>query len=162
MQASELVRRRNFLKIAIVTDEPRYKYFPNIESLKEDEQKQITVENLKEALSDEFECEELLFDENILFNLRKKKIELVFNLCNGIRGEAKLSQLPALLEFANYPYTASSPEGHLLAGNKIYTNIMLEKAGDPVTKYEKINNQKDVDKELENTVFIDLTRKKEK
>jgi D-alanine-D-alanine ligase len=132
------------LKVAIVTDEPRYKYFPNIESLKEDEQKKVTVNNLREALSNDFECLQLIFDENILYNLKRQDIELVFNLCNGIRGEAKLSQFPAILEFANIPYTGSSPEGHLLAGNKIYSNIMLEKEGVPVPKYEKIYNIKDL------------------
>ena len=133
------------MKVAIVTDEPRYKYFPNIESLKEDEQKKVTVNNLREALSNDFECLQLIFDENILYNLKRQDIELVFNLCNGIRGEAKLSQFPAILEFANIPYTGSSPEGHLLAGNKILTNIMLEKADVSVPKYVKIYNKNDVD-----------------
>ena len=95
------------MKVAIVTDEPRYKYFPNIESLKEDEQKKVTVNNLREALSNDFECLQLIFDENILYNLKRQDIELVFNLCNGIRVKPNY-QVSCHLEFANIPYTGST------------------------------------------------------
>ena len=42
---------------------------------------------------------------NIVKRLKKEKVDLVFNLCNGIRGEGRLLQLPAILEGAGIPYT---------------------------------------------------------
>jgi len=109
------------MKIAIVTDKSRMKFLPNEEGLMEDNQKMKTVADLKKVLSEKYTCIDLTFDDNILSKLRKEKVDLVFNLCNGINGDSRLCQLPAILEYAGIPYTGSSPIGHALAYNKIYS-----------------------------------------
>ena len=100
------------MKIAILTDDTRMDYIPSEEALKEDEQKQKTVEEVEKILSTKYDCISLIARENIIEELRAENVDLVFNLCNGIRGDSKLAQIPALLEFANIPYTGSSRLGH--------------------------------------------------
>lgn len=106
------------MRIAIVTDMPRITYLPGEEGQREDHQKRETVEDLKNVLSKKYDCVDMVFTENIIPKLRKENVDLVFNLCNGIRGDTKLAQLPAFLEFAGIPYTGSSIIGHTLAYNK--------------------------------------------
>lgn len=114
------------MKIAIVTDESRTKYLKDFEGEFEDAQKARTVKTLKETISKKYECVDLIFDENLIEKLKSEKIDLVFNLCNGIVGSSRLSQLPALLEHEQIPYTGSKPLGHALAYNKIYSGKIFE------------------------------------
>ncbi len=138
------------MKVAIVTDKSRIEYLPTEEGLMEDKQKRKTVKNIKEALSSKFDCVEMLFDDDIIIRLKEEKIDLVFNLCNGIRGESRLSQLPAVLEYAGIPYTGSSPLGHALAYNKIYSCKLFRESGVPTPNFISVSHVK----ELEN---IDIT-----
>ncbi len=67
-------------------------------------------------------------------------MDLVFNLCNGIKGNDRLSQLPAILEYAGIPYTGSSPLSHGLAYNKIYSSILFKKIGVPTPDFIYVYN----------------------
>lgn len=53
-----------------------------------------------------------------LFRLRKK-IDLVFNVAEGIYGKDRELQLPAMLEMLQIPYTGSSPLTHAFSLNKV-------------------------------------------
>lgn len=126
------------MKIAIVTDKSRMNLIPREEALKEDEQKRKTVEEIERILSQKYECISLVADDNIINHLKAENVDLVFNLCNGIRGDSKLAQLPALLEFANIPYTASSVLGHALAINKIYSSIIFKAHNIPTPNFAAV------------------------
>lgn len=76
------------------------------------------MKNVKGVLAKKFDCIDLVADDDIITRLKTENVDLVFNLCNGIRGNNKLAQLPAVLEFAGIPYTGSSNLGHTLAINK--------------------------------------------
>jgi len=52
-----------------------------------------------------------------LFRLRKK-IDLVFNVAEGIYGKDRELQMPAMLEMLQIPYTGSSPLTHAFSLNK--------------------------------------------
>ena len=52
-----------------------------------------------------------------LFRLREK-IDLVFNLAEGIYGKDRELQMPAMLEMLQIPYTGSSPLTHAFSLNK--------------------------------------------
>ena len=117
------------MKIAIVTDQTRTGYLNNIEGQYEDEQKEKTVKTLKEVISKKYDCIDLVFDEKIIENLKKEKVDLVFNTCNGIVGSSRISQLPAILESIEMAYTGSQPLGHALAYSKIYTGKILKESG---------------------------------
>lgn len=117
------------MKIAIVRDQSRAEYLPGEEGVQEDKQHIRTMQHIKDALDDTYEVIDLIMDDNLIENLEKEKVDLVFNLCNGIRGEASLSQLPSLLEYEDIEYTGSAPLGHGIAYNKIYSGKIFKASG---------------------------------
>lgn len=123
------------LKIAIVTDKSRFKYLPTEEGLMEDRQKKKTMEKVKQVLVKNFNCIDLIFDEKLITKLRSEKVDLVFNLCNGINGDSRLSQLPAILEHSGIPYTGSKPLGHGLAYDKVYSCKIFKEAEVPTPEF---------------------------
>lgn len=137
------------MKVAILVDEPRVHYLPGEEGLSEDLQKRRTIKGLKEVLSKKYECVALKADDDILSELQDEKVGLVFNLCNGIRGESRLAQIPAMLEFAGIPYTGSSILGHALAINKNYACKVFKNSGVATPEFICIHGLEDL-KELKN------------
>lgn len=133
------------MKIAIVTDRSRESFVPSEEARLEDQQKSQTVKAIKEILSKEYECISLIADDNIIDSLKSEKVDLVFNLCNGIEGDSKLAQLPALLEFANIPYTGSSILGHSIAINKIFSSTIFKHSRLATPKFHSITEMGDLD-----------------
>lgn len=130
------------MKIAIVTDKSRMDFLPSEEGFKEDEQKKKTVEEVKKILSSNYDCISLIADDNIISHLKNENIDLVFNLCNGIRGDSKLAQLPSILEFTNIPYTGSSVLGHTLAINKILSSEIFKASNIPTPKFAYVYSTK--------------------
>ena len=133
------------MKIAIVTDQLRTEFLPGAEGIQEDKQRKKTVGYLKEALSDEYEVINLTMDEDLLKNIKKEKVDLVFNLCNGIQGESSLSQLPALLDYGEIPYTGSAPLGHGLAYNKIYSGKIFNSSKIPTPGFSYVNSLEEIE-----------------
>lgn len=139
------------MKIAIVTDKSRENLIPLEEARLEDKQKAETVESVKKILSQKYECIELTADENIITRLKDENVDLVFNLCNGIEGYSKLAQLPAMLEFANIPYTSSAVLGHALAINKIFASTVFKSKNIPTPDFisiDSLEDLKDIDMEF--------------
>lgn len=128
------------MKIAIVRDQSRAEYLPGEEGIQEDKQHIITMQHIKEALDDTYEVIDLIMDDNLIENLEKEKVDLVFNLCNGIRGEASLSQLPSLLEYEDIEYTGSAPLGHGIAYNKIYSGKIFKASGIPTPGFIQVEH----------------------
>lgn len=133
------------MRIAILTDKPRFQLFPNEETFREDEQKRKTVQDLQQIISKIYECYIFEAEENIITKLKKNNINFVFNMANGIMGCSKLSQIPAILEFAGIPYTGSSVIGHALALNKIYTCQILENLGIATPDFIYVYDEKELD-----------------
>ncbi|MDR7869366.1 MAG: ATP-grasp domain-containing protein [Tissierellaceae bacterium] len=134
------------MKIAILTDMPRENHFHLEEAHLEDTQKMETVRSIKEILSKKYVCIDLVVDENIMNTLKNEKVDLVFNLCNGINGFSKLAQIPAMLEFANIPYTGSSILGHALAINKILSSTVFKSKNIPTPNYISIDSMSDLER----------------
>lgn len=55
----------------------------------------------------------------------RAKIDLVFNIAEGLRGDARESQIPIFCELLSIPYTHSSPTTHALGLNKEYCKDIL-------------------------------------
>jgi len=143
------------MKIAIVVDKSRADYLPKDEGRQEDGQSYRTMEMIKEALSDEYDVTHMTMDFDIVKRLKKEKVDLVFNLCNGIRGEGRLLQLPAILEGAGIPYTGSDPLGHGLAYNKIISGKLFKASGIPTPDFICIEKLAQVDEiELNYPVIV--------
>ncbi|NLC03459.1 MAG: ATP-grasp domain-containing protein [Tissierellia bacterium] len=133
------------MKIAIVTDESRAGFIPYEESKKEDQQKLFTVASVMEILSKEYECISMVMDSNIINNLKSEKVDMVFNLCNGINGFSRLAQLPAMLESANIPYTGSAVLAHALAINKMYSCTIFKSNNIPTADFLAVYNMDDLE-----------------
>lgn len=117
------------MKIAILIDRPRKSYLSGEEGEREDLQKQKVVKAIYEVLSEKFKCTVVVADKNFILKLQKENVDMVFNLCNGIRGETRLAQVPAILEFFGIPYTGSSILGHALSINKVISSRIFKSKG---------------------------------
>lgn len=133
------------MKIAIVTDKPRSKYLNDAEGKYEDDQKGKTIKVLKDTISEKYDCITLVFDENIIKSLLDEKIDLVFNNCNGVVGSSRISQLPAILESIEMPYTGSKPLGHALAYNKVYTGKLLKQSNIPTPDFKYVSSLEELE-----------------
>lgn len=133
------------MKIAIVTDQPRVGFLPGEEGIQEDKQQIVTMEYIKEALSDEYKVVSLTMNHDLIKNIEKENVDLVFNLCNGIQGEASLSQLPSLLEYEDISYTGSAPLGHGLAYNKIYSGKIFKSSNIPTPGFTYVNSIEEIE-----------------
>lgn len=132
------------MKICIITDKSRKDYIPSEEAILEDSQKNITVDNLIEVLQKKYECISMVADEDIISKLKDEKVELVFNLCNGIEGNSKIAQIPAILEFGNIPYTGSSILGQALAINKVFASTIFNHSNISIPEFHSIFKLEDL------------------
>jgi len=75
-------------------------------------------------------------DENAYFKLRKHKLDIVFNIAEGLRGESRESHIPAILEMLGIPYTGSGPSTLAICLNKALTHKVLSAYGVPSPKFQ--------------------------
>lgn len=128
------------MKIAIITDLPYSSILRTDEGIQENQQSLETMEYIKVALASVYDVICIPMDLNILDKLLAEKVDFVFNLSNGTKGESSLSHLPAMLEFAGIPYTGSGPLSHGLAYNKIISAKILEASDIPTPNFVTIRN----------------------
>lgn len=69
-------------------------------------------------------------DENAFIKLKKlkKSIDIVFNVAEGLWGEARETQIPMICEILKIPYTHSGPTTLTIALDKSFTNLILKGA----------------------------------
>lgn len=134
------------MKIGIIIDKPRAKFLEGQEGIKEDYQKVKTSQELKRVIEKNYDCIEIVFSENVVQKIKKEKVDLVFNLCNGVKGDTSIAQLPAFLEYAGIPYTGSSITGHTIAYNKTSACSLFKSLGIPTPDFYNIFEINEVDK----------------
>jgi len=66
----------------------------------------------------------------------KSKIDLVFNIAEGIKNADREAQIPAMLENLDLPYVGSKPITHALCLNKAYTKKVLSYHQIPTPKFQ--------------------------
>ncbi len=132
------------MRIAIVIDKSRAEYLPGEEGRQEDRQSLKTMKSIKEVLSKEYDVIHLTVGNDLIDRLKEEKVDLVFNLSNGVRGEDNLLQLPALLELAGIPYTGSTPLAHGLAYNKIYSGKVFEAFNIKTPSFTSVANMEEL------------------
>ena len=69
-------------------------------------------------------------DENAFIKLKKLKgnIDIVFNVAEGLWGEARETQIPMICEILKIPYTHSGPTTLTITLDKSFTNLILKGA----------------------------------
>lgn len=73
----------------------------------------------------EVEADELAFDK---LKALKGKVDIVFNIAEGLWGDARESQIPIYCEVLKIPYTHSGPTTHGIGLDKSFTKLVLHGA----------------------------------
>lgn len=75
-------------------------------------------------------------------NLRdnKDKIDIVFNIAEGLGGDARESQIPIFCEMLGIPYTHSSPTTHAIKLDKQLTKVILDFYGVNIPKSQVVTS----------------------
>lgn len=107
-----------------------------------------TIDSLRQAIA--FHGHEVVLieaNDEAYEQLRTSGIELVFNVAEGIRGEDREAQIPAMLEMLGIPYTGSGPLALALCLHKGKTKEILSCHGIPTPKFQVVSqyNEKDID-----------------
>lgn len=73
----------------------------------------------------------------------KKKIDIAFNYSEGIYGNDREAQIPAMLEMLQIPYTGSTPLTQTLSLNKVKTKEILSFYDIPVSQHQIFKTNKE-------------------
>lgn len=105
-------------------------------------------------------------DKNAYIKLKKlkSKIDLVFNIAEGLGGDARESQIPMFCEVLEIPYTHSSPSTHAITLDKQFTKWVLQGAGVVKIPESQTIAKKDykIDKNLKVVLDLFIMSPKEK
>ncbi len=73
---------------------------------------------------------------NLISYFRKNRVDLVFNIAEGKSGKFRESEVPAILDYFNIPYTGSSTFSLALAMNKALTKKILKAENIPTPNFQ--------------------------
>lgn len=97
-----------------------------------------TVEALMAALaSDGHEVIFLSADPSLPFTLQDVRPDICFNIAEGIFGDGREAQVPALLEMLRIPYTASRVLANAVALDKTMTKRVWQNMGLPTAAFQE-------------------------
>ncbi len=75
-------------------------------------------------------------DKTLLDTIRQADPDIAFNICEGHRGDARESQVPALLEMLGIPYTGSKILAHALSLDKAMAKRVWRDCGLPTAPFQ--------------------------
>ena len=67
---------------------------------------------------------------------RKNRVDIVFNIAEGVKGKFRESEVPAILDYLNIPYTGSNTFSLALALNKSLTKKILKAENIPTPNFQ--------------------------
>ena len=79
-------------------------------------------------------------DKGLLNWFQENKVDIVFNIAEGLNGESRESQVPAILDFLGIPYSGSGVLALSVSLNKTLTKKLFEQAGIPTPKYRLVTD----------------------
>ena len=98
-------------------------------------------------------------DETLLDTLRQVAPDICFNICEGYQGDARESQVPALLEMLGIPYTGSKVLAHALSLDKAATKHIWHNVGLPTAPFQVFHRGDDpLDRQLAFPLFVKPVR----
>jgi D-alanine-D-alanine ligase len=97
-----------------------------------------TINHIRRAIeSDGHEARFLLADQNLPFSLREYKPDICFNIAEGLGGDAREAQIPALLEMMRIPYTGSRVLTNGISLDKTLTKRIWRDRRLPVAPFQE-------------------------
>ncbi len=99
-----------------------------------------TIEHIREAIeSDGHETGFLMADERLPFALDKFKPDICFNIAEGLGGDAREAQIPAILEMLHIPYTGSRVLTNAISLDKTLTKRIWRDRRLPVAPFQEFS-----------------------
>ena len=83
-------------------------------------------------------------DKGLLNWFQNNKADIVFNIAEGLNGESRESQVPAILDFLGIPYIGSGVLALSVSLNKTLTKKLFGLVGIPTPKYRLISEPAEV------------------
>jgi len=97
-----------------------------------------TIQAILSAIqSDGHQAIFLSADDNLPFALRDVQPDICFNISEGLSGDAREAQVPALLELFRIPYTASRVLANAIALDKTMTKRIWRDHGLPIAEFQE-------------------------
>jgi D-alanine-D-alanine ligase len=104
-----------------------------------------TINAVKDALEKFNNITLIEADVNVIEKLRELKPDIVFNIAEGFYGVSRESQIPAILEMLNIPYTGSDPLTLSICLDKGRTKEILSYYNIPTPKFKVIDELNELD-----------------
>jgi len=119
-----------------------------------------TVQALERALLDGgHQVVSLEADETLVDTIREVGVEICFNIAEGRRGEARESQVPALLEMLGIPYTGSKILANALSLDKAAAKRVWRDCGLPTAPFQVFRHGGEpLDRGLDFPLFVKPVR----
>ncbi len=103
--------------------------------------KEETIQAIKDAIeSDGHSAVFLPADHNLPIRLRDVYPDICFNISEGMGGDAREAQVPALLEMMHIPYTASRVLANAIALDKTMTKRVWRDHGLPIAEFQEFSS----------------------
>src|SRR5512135_3304361 len=97
-----------------------------------------TIDHIRKAIeSDGHETEFLMADDTLPLTLKKFKPDICFNIAEGLGGDAREAQIPALLEMMRIPYTGSRVQTNAISLDKTLTKRIWRDRRLPVAPFQE-------------------------
>ena len=97
-----------------------------------------TIDYIRRAVeTDGHETAFLLADQNLPFALREYKPDICFNIAEGLGGDAREAQVPAILEMMKIPYTGSRVLTNAISLDKTLTKRIWRDRRLPVAPFQE-------------------------
>lgn len=97
-----------------------------------------TIDSIRAALeTDGHQTVFIQADENLPFVLREEKPDICFNIAEGLGGDAREAQIPALLEMLRIPYTGSRVLANGISLDKTLTKRIWRDRRLPVAPFQE-------------------------
>jgi len=97
-----------------------------------------TVQSIQKAIeTDGHETKFIMADENLPYALKEYNPDICFNIAEGLGGDAREAQVPALLEMLRIPYTGSRVLTNAIALDKTLTKRIWRDRRLPVAPFQE-------------------------
>lgn len=119
-----------------------------------------TVQSIQDAIeSDGHSTRFLSADHTLLDTLREYRPDICFNIAEGIMGDSREAQVPALLEMLRIPYTASRVLANAIGLDKTLTKRIWRDQGLPTAPFQEfITGKEPLDPDLHFPLFVKPAR----
>jgi len=105
-----------------------------------------TIDAIRDVLVREgHEVVKLGGDTGLIDRLRQTRVDIVFNIAEGLEGRNREAHIPALLEFLSIPYTGSDPLTLSLTLDKSMAKRVAMSEGIPTPRFRKVERLGDLD-----------------